>query len=472
MAPAMGPAPAPRLGGTTLATASTVPTVGAQAAWSTYPGTYSVSDGQWQQAASAPSFAAPSGAYPVGSMGAPPAPSQSGFLAGMTPAANVSFPAPPSAASMFAPADSAAGAGSARNLPLYTDDPGAGTARRARSKRDDGPDHSSWRKRFNGDNADLEDYLLQVWRTAVYEGWSQHEAGHVLAGSLEGKALRVMPCLPVGTVTFGEVARQLRLLFTPTTNRRQSEREFKARIRQPTESVTDYAFNLRILGRRAFPDMDFRRFETMLIDQFIDGQPYHLAYGLATHEKRSMEEAIDSALALEVAVRPRQLPPAPAPASAVPAQAATPPPVKASQVTPWQDPVVREPAREPTQQWVSAPAPSTGAPAHAAPVAAPRSPSDECDMEEYDLGAAQMIAHCAGLEAPGPAECCAFTSGPAQNRPCYFCGKQGHFWLKCPELLERLRSRGYQGALPGPQRRNSFRSGPPGQQNRNPRQGN
>ena len=47
-------------------------------------------------------------------------------------------------------------------------------------------------------------------------------------------------------------------------------------------------------------------------------------------------------------------------------------------------------------------------------------------------------------------------------RPCYYCGKPGHFWMRCRALLEKLKAGGFAGRLDGGNRSygNSPQRGP------------
>ena len=282
------------------------------------------------------------------------------------------------------------------------------------------PNTSIWRLRFTGADMDLENYLSQLDCVAASRGWNDHEKGTLLLSNLEKDATRVMSQIPRGCVSYEIISNKLREMFAPRANIIAYKAQFQCRTRRPFESANEFGLALRDLGGKAFPEKSQAELELMMIDQYIRGQPNNIRCFLTSVQYTSLAEAIATVTRHEAYTQPL---PDPEPqgiqgrrgnTKAARGQAAYTPPASAgyysevSETSEYQ-PVVQVESHD----------------------------SQYSDFEQDPL--ADLIGELAGLEFVGT------SASSAQDKPCYYCGKGGHFWSTCRALLEKLRERGFKG---------------------------
>ena len=72
----------------------------------------------------------------------------------------------------------------------------------------------------------------------------------------------------------------------------------------------------------------------------------------------------------------------------------------------------------------------------------PAEMGNEDPADELQWSVAALITEQTGIEFNGWVEC-GETTTQAGARPCYYCGKDGHSYLQCVDLLARLKERGF-----------------------------
>ena len=125
----------------------------------------------------------------------------------------------------------------------------------------------------------------------------------VLLSSLEGGAVRVIANIPPGCVSYTTVAQQLCEMFTPEANIIAYKAQFQCRMRSASEDAHAYAMSLRDLATKAYLDMGHQGIESMLVDQYIKGQP-PIRLDLASSPHRMLQEAVAATIRLEAYSRP------------------------------------------------------------------------------------------------------------------------------------------------------------------------
>ena len=290
---------------------------------------------------------------------------------------------------------------------------------------------SIWRLRYNGSNVDLENYLAQLDCVALGQQWTDGEKGVVLLASLEGNAARVMTNIPKGCTSYSVVSAKLRQMFTPEAYIIAYKARFQSRMRNDGESAHAYSLALRELAHKAYPTMEHQSLESLLVDQFIRGQPQHMRVALATSSSTELESLVATAIRLEAYSRS---PSNPEPFTGTTRR--TPTKVK-----------VRSGAYEPPDLncWPWEITSEAEAVESDSPV------EFVSDGQEDDPTAlvAEAVLELLGEDAM--ASCLAAQRRTSPGRICFFCRGSGHFYLGCPKFLAHIRENGYRGTtLPRP----------------------
>ena len=294
---------------------------------------------------------------------------------------------------------------------------------------------SIWRLRYDGRNVDLNNYLSQLDCVAQAQGWDDTEKGTVLLLSLEKSAAQVMNNIPAGCVSYQTISQKLRQMFAPASNVVAYKAQFQCRTRGSQEGVHEYSLALRDLAGKAYPRMDHESLEQLVMDQFLRGQPAYVRFALASGSHKELETAVAAAIQIEAYAR----------------DPATPEPGK------------QHGGRRGNQQQPAVAAQTGWGPPGATPFAWPGfgtgpdpptvstsqaetvGPMDSAEDPYEPL--ADVISQLMELDFSGNAQCNAAGQQFGQ-RPCYYCGKPGHFWMKCRALIEKLRERGFSGRAP------------------------
>ena len=297
------------------------------------------------------------------------------------------------------------------------------------------PNVSLWRLRFDGRNVGLDNYLAQLDCVAAAHGWDDTDKGTVLLSNLEGNASRVMNSIPAGCVSYTVIAQKLKQMFAPESNTVAYKAQFQCRMRGANETSHEYSLTLQDLATKAYPHTDLAFLDGLVLDQFIRGQPAYVRFALASGCHTRLERAVAAAIALEAYSKDTgaTMPPQPGAARK---------PVAVNQLA-----GIPNPYDLSWQQEASTPEAET---------------STGDDLTESMM---ELLAQTVGIPFQAPPQCGA-TQQRQNTRPCYFCGKPGHFWMECRALLEKLRERGYRGSMPNSGKR------PPANNDQNKSQGN
>ena len=295
------------------------------------------------------------------------------------------------------------------------------------------PNTSIWRKPYDGRNVDLANYLAMFDCVARAQGWDDTEKGMVLMANLDGRASGVVNNIPPGCISYDIISSKLRQMFAPEANVIAYKAQFQHRVRGPLEEAQDYSLALRELAGKAYPRMDHESLEQLMVDQYIRGQPSYIRFALASGSHTELNRAVATTIQLEAYARD---PVAPEPAKQqggrrAPAIAA------ASQAGPG-------PQNPPAPEWPGlyfGPSPPTAT----ASQAEAGGYTDQPEVTDELL--ADMFLSMSGLSLQDTPQCHA-TNQTGAPRPCYFCGKPGHFWMRCRALMDKLRERGFTGRVP------------------------
>ena len=286
---------------------------------------------------------------------------------------------------------------------------------------------SIWRLRYDGKSVDLENYLAQLDAVSAVRGWDDSEKGALLLASLEGNASRVMSNIPKGCVSYLVISQRLRQMFAPEANVVAYKAQFQCRARGANEGAHEYSLVLRELAHKAYPRMDHESLEQLVLDQFVKGQPTYIRFALASGCHTHLERAVATAIQLEAYARDPAVPTPPATSGNRRDRSAN---TRAG----WG---YNQPPAHP-RDWPGlefAPGPQITS-AYQTETVEPEAP------EDISASLAEVISDMAGLEFSGLA-----TSQATQASVCYFCGDPGHYWMKCPALLRKLRERGFKGSF-------------------------
>jgi len=125
---------------------------------------------------------------------------------------------------------------------------------------------------FDGKSMSWSDYLTHFELIAKWNNWSHDEKAMQMAMSLTGEALAELSNLPQSVVTdFDTLTMSLANRFEPRERIMSARCEFRRRKQKKGETPTDFAFSLRRLMSRAYPQLDNQAKEIFLIEQFIAG---------------------------------------------------------------------------------------------------------------------------------------------------------------------------------------------------------
>ena len=148
---------------------------------------------------------------------------------------------------------------------------------------------------FSG-RSDLEDWLRHFEIISRWNGWNEEEMGSSLASSLRGNAQQVLRDLPAAEMeSFDSIVNALKRRFDPEEREESHKDNFRTRIKEKEESISEYGFSLSRLAVSAYPRMSQKDREEIVIDQFINGLP---SLDLQKHVKFGKPKNIDQALAL------------------------------------------------------------------------------------------------------------------------------------------------------------------------------
>ncbi|KAG0718583.1 Gag-Pol polyprotein [Chionoecetes opilio] len=150
-----------------------------------------------------------------------------------------------------------------------------------------------------------EDYRAQFELLAEAWGWSRYERAVQLVGALKGSALEVLNQLPAGKQT--SYSSVLAVLEKRYGHQHQSEvfrARFRARLRNPGESLPHLAQDLEQLVRRAYPGASEDMITLLLRDQFVDAvnHPQTKIYIQQAHVE-NLQQALARGLEMESFLR-------------------------------------------------------------------------------------------------------------------------------------------------------------------------
>ena len=294
---------------------------------------------------------------------------------------------------------------------------------------------SAWRLRFNGTNVDLAHYLAQLECVALGHGWTDEQKGVVLLSSLEGPAVRVMNSIPSGCTSFGEISQRLREMFAPAANVVAYKAQFHGRVRRSNENSQEYSLALRELAYKAYPRMAASELDELMIDQFIKGQSQYVRIALASGTYPTLEAVVAAVIRLEAYSK------GPSSGDAAPQQGAR-----------------RGNGARKVQTkcgYYNAPLSPDAGDSFAT--------SDDPSSEDAQLTGLEDCVEfddedpMAGILAAVDEYALSFAAEQPRSvpqRPCFYCKGTGHWFLACPQLLNRLRANGYRGPALGQRRGN------------------
>ena len=147
---------------------------------------------------------------------------------------------------------------------------------------------------FHGSKTDLNDYLATFDMTAKWNGWSYTEKGTNLSMSLRGNAQQILQDLTADEREDYEViVNALKRRFEPDERESQRRLEFRNRLKNKSETLTEYGYLLNRLARKAYPNMATEARDILVVDQFILGLPGKDIRGhVQFHHPQNIHEAI------------------------------------------------------------------------------------------------------------------------------------------------------------------------------------
>ena len=284
------------------------------------------------------------------------------------------------------------------------------------------PNTAIWRLRFSGSEMDLDSYLSQLDCVAAANGWDDTVKGTLLLANLEKDATRVMSQIPQGCMSYTVIAEKLREMFTPAALVMAYQAQFLGRMRQRSETAHEYALALRDLAKKAYPEKTPQELEKALIQQFIRGQPFDVRFVVSPVSYTSLVDAMAAVTRHEAYCMTPADPEPQGPARFRTSSQA------ASGRTNWSPPAPPTPQEQHTGYQEYSPEPRVENQEY----------QDSSADDSYDP-LADLIGQLAGLKSHTSA------AQPSQDKPCFFCGKGGHFWTTCNLLINKLRENGFRG---------------------------
>ena len=153
---------------------------------------------------------------------------------------------------------------------------------------------------FYGDFIKLPEFINQYEIAATANDWTNAEKAKRFPVYLRGLALEAYQNVPISERDDWEkmsnafksniVTDDIALLYS---------RKFKTRRQLPGESIAEYAFELKKLAKRAFPDLEDEQLDYFLMDQFIDGVDRTMQETLIDKDYDTYTELTKKAQAIE-----------------------------------------------------------------------------------------------------------------------------------------------------------------------------
>ncbi len=157
---------------------------------------------------------------------------------------------------------------------------------------------------FNGLEIKWSDYLAQFNIIASWNGWSNSDKAMNLIMSLRGQAREMVGGLPPHVVQdFHLLTDAIGRRFDPAERAVSHRCEFQNRKRKPSESASDFAYDLRKIAVRAFSEHSNTDREDRCLDQFMIGLgDLDMRKHIQFKHPQNFDEAISHAIEYEAVV--------------------------------------------------------------------------------------------------------------------------------------------------------------------------
>jgi len=127
-------------------------------------------------------------------------------------------------------------------------------------------------KSFDGIKIEWRDYLKHFQAVSEWNGWNSEQKAKQLVMSFEGEALKLFGELSDEVMNnFELLVAELNRRYDPAERAQAWKIEFRNRMRNPNETVTQFAQVLKRLCVKAFPGMNMHAQEQWVLDQFSLG---------------------------------------------------------------------------------------------------------------------------------------------------------------------------------------------------------
>ena len=166
----------------------------------------------------------------------------------------------------------------------------------AYSKKEVHPDN------FDGSGkTEWSDYLVHFEQCTWWNQWSDAQKAQMLSILLRGEAQRLLSGLTVAQLrNFDAIKQIISDRYEPKEKDVAYRCQFRYRMREKGENVSDYGYHLTRLAQKAYPNLTMNQLEVHIIDQFITGlNNYELQKHVQFGHPKSLYEAIGLATEYE-----------------------------------------------------------------------------------------------------------------------------------------------------------------------------
>ena len=153
---------------------------------------------------------------------------------------------------------------------------------------------------FHGDFVKLPEFLTQYKIAAEANDWNDRDKAKKFPVYLRGLALEAYQNIPnADRNDWAKVEEQFKKNILTDDVSMLYSRKFKTRKQKPDETIAEYAYELKKLAKRAFPELKDEQLDCYLMDQFLDGVHADMQDILLDKEYKTYNDLMKKAQTIE-----------------------------------------------------------------------------------------------------------------------------------------------------------------------------
>jgi hypothetical protein len=291
-----------------------------------------------------------------------------------------------------------------------------------------------WSLKFDQHKSNLHNYLQHFETHANLNTYTESDKCQQLLQGLGHDASRIIPRLG-SSYSYKTLKETMYAYFEPAEARAARKLQFQNAKREPKQTPRDFANKLDDLAHLSYESMSQTEREKLVITQFIHGQAQNLVPFLLSCQFHTIDQAVNHVDMIE------NIPGATTPATTTSTMRSNARPIQAVAAV------------------ALAPSGAQSNDSHAFDVdgimdvlLSSTSPDDFEDEDDFCIALASQVYR-------------RYPQAANQKEKCFYCGMNGHRWLKCYRLRSKLQQNGFKGPIRSPP---SNRTRPVGQMSSRP----